>query len=164
MQSQEFTANGVWVCPQSVSAVFVQGQGGGGGLVATRAFQAQSPAAAGEPAEPWRMRRRPSYPARPMTSSSALAGPAAAPDSREAGAALAPLATWSSFQEERVAVTATVFCRALAGLDPIAAQEETAAVFPAFRDHQAPRILETRAAPAAPQSMSRVAVVAAAHR
>ena len=29
MQSQEFTANGVWVCPQSVSAVFVQGQGGG---------------------------------------------------------------------------------------------------------------------------------------
>ena len=31
MQSQEFTANGVWVCPQSVSAVFVQGQGGGGG-------------------------------------------------------------------------------------------------------------------------------------
>ena len=31
MQSQEFTANGVWVCPQSVGAVFVQGQGGGGG-------------------------------------------------------------------------------------------------------------------------------------
>jgi len=161
MQSQEFTANGVWVCPQSVSAVFVQGQGGGGGDTGLPgAVSGGGGGASGALAYA-------PTPVIPGTSYDIVIGAGGAgggAGQSGGGGGASAFGNLVVFPGGAGGGHGNGILPGSGGTGPDCSSGGEAAVFPAFRDHQAPRILETRAAPAAPQSMSRVAVVAAAHR